>query len=268
MPSPTDIPPPTVAPSPYPQAPAPRPSIVGRIGLILAIIGAVLAALGPLAFLAWLFTLPALILGIVGVASKGRKKGTSLAAIIVSSVAFLLAVIVSISVIASSSHSSGSQSPNSPTLKPSATPTPSKKPKSAPAKTEAPKPESTPKPTPHAVLNDREFQILLKDPDSQKGKKVTFYAYVAQFDSATGTCALLADIAPTEQPDSWSYTERAWITSDSKSCPALASVVQGDHLKIDATVWGSYTYDNTMGGGNTVPAFKLDSLQALQPLEE
>lgn len=117
MPSPTDTPPPTVAPQPYPHAPASRPSVAGRVGLILACVGAALAVFGPLALFAWIFTLPALILGIVGLSQQGRKKGTSLAAVLTSSVAFLVAAVFSIFWLATP-HGPEAQDPGSVTPSP------------------------------------------------------------------------------------------------------------------------------------------------------
>jgi hypothetical protein len=69
--------------SPLPTATV-RTNRLGLVSLILALIGLGLAFAGPVALLAWLFTLPALVLGIVGATRKNREKPLALAGIILS----------------------------------------------------------------------------------------------------------------------------------------------------------------------------------------
>jgi len=69
--------------SPLPTATV-RTNRLGLVSLILALIGLGLAFAGPVALLAWLFTLPALVLGIVGATRKNRQKPLALAGIILS----------------------------------------------------------------------------------------------------------------------------------------------------------------------------------------
>ncbi|GAA2237248.1 hypothetical protein GCM10010401_06730 [Rarobacter faecitabidus] len=79
-----------------------RKSTVGLIGLIAAIAGALVAWIPLIGVIGWPLFLTGLILGIVGVTRAGEKKGTSIAAIIVSVLGPILAIIISVALIADS----------------------------------------------------------------------------------------------------------------------------------------------------------------------
>lgn len=83
-----------------PKAPSKTPNKIGLIALILAALGFILAVIPPAAGFAWLLTLPALILGIIGLTRKGQKKATSIIAMILATVAWIIAVIVALSFVA------------------------------------------------------------------------------------------------------------------------------------------------------------------------
>ncbi|WP_062211037.1 DUF4190 domain-containing protein [Demequina oxidasica] len=84
------------------QPPANKPSgTMSIVAISLAGVALVLSFLGPIAFFAWFFALPAFILGIIATVRKADKRGLAIAAIIVSSVAFLISIIVFIVSLAS-----------------------------------------------------------------------------------------------------------------------------------------------------------------------
>jgi hypothetical protein len=70
-----------------------RSNLIGLIALGLAIIGLVFAALLLTAGIAWMLLLPAIGLAVVGLTRKNRRKGTSLAALIVAIVALILSFV-------------------------------------------------------------------------------------------------------------------------------------------------------------------------------
>jgi hypothetical protein len=76
-------------------------NIIGLVALILAVIGFVLAVIPPTAVVAWILLVPALVLAIIGLTRKGRGKATSLTALILSVVGWLIAIIVTVVVAAS-----------------------------------------------------------------------------------------------------------------------------------------------------------------------
>jgi hypothetical protein len=70
-----------------------RSNLVGLIALGLAILGLVFAALLLTAGIAWMLLLPAIGLAVVGLTRKNRRKGTSLAALIIAIVALILSFV-------------------------------------------------------------------------------------------------------------------------------------------------------------------------------
>jgi hypothetical protein len=70
-----------------------RSNGIGLVALGLAILGFIFAALLITAGIAWMLLLPAIVLGVVGLTRKNRRKGTSLAAIIVAVVALILSLV-------------------------------------------------------------------------------------------------------------------------------------------------------------------------------
>lgn len=66
----------------------------GLVAIILAGVGFLLAVLPPTSGLAWLILIPALVFGIVGLTRKGRKKGTSIAAVIIAPIGWLISIVV------------------------------------------------------------------------------------------------------------------------------------------------------------------------------
>ncbi|QOD43702.1 DUF4352 domain-containing protein [Clavibacter zhangzhiyongii] len=88
------------APAPYAPAPAPAPAApkqkntIGLIALILAGIGFLFGVIPPLSGLAWIFFIPAIVLAIIGLTRKGQAKGTSISALILAVVGWIVAIIV------------------------------------------------------------------------------------------------------------------------------------------------------------------------------
>jgi hypothetical protein len=88
------------APAPYAPAPVPASSApkqkntLGLIALILAGVGFLFGVIPPLSGLAWIFFIPAIVLAIIGLTRKGQTKGTSISALIVAVVGWIVAIIV------------------------------------------------------------------------------------------------------------------------------------------------------------------------------
>ncbi len=78
-----------VAVTPEPE----RSSRMGFIALGLAIVGLIFAALLLTAGIAWMLLFPAIALGVVGLFRKDRRKGTSLAAVIIAVIALILSLV-------------------------------------------------------------------------------------------------------------------------------------------------------------------------------
>jgi hypothetical protein len=101
--------PPPATNGPAAPAGAATPSIVARklnilglVALIIGVIGFALAVIPTTAVVAWILLIPALVLAIIGLTRKGQGKATSLAALILSIVGWIIAIIVTVVVAASS----------------------------------------------------------------------------------------------------------------------------------------------------------------------
>jgi hypothetical protein len=70
-----------------------RSSRMGFVALGLAIVGLIFAALLLTAGIAWMLLFPAIALGVVGLFRKDRRKGTSLAAVIIAVIALILSLV-------------------------------------------------------------------------------------------------------------------------------------------------------------------------------
>jgi len=88
------VPPPAATPA-APLPPAGKPgNLPGLLALVFAIVGFVLGVIPPTSGLAWLLLVPAIVLGIVGLARKGRPKALALTGLIVGVVGLIVAIIV------------------------------------------------------------------------------------------------------------------------------------------------------------------------------
>lgn len=72
----------------------PKRSTVGLIGVILAVVGLGLAFLGIFAFTSWFFTIPALVLAIIGLARKRDRNLLPVIALVTSIVAMVVSIVV------------------------------------------------------------------------------------------------------------------------------------------------------------------------------
>jgi hypothetical protein len=113
-------------------------------------------------------------------------------------------------------------------------------------------------------MTQRELALLVKNPDSFKGKTIVLYAAITQFDSATGPCAFRANIAHANQEKSWDYDDNSVFTGGdgASDCPDLGGFVVDDEVRITATSLGSLSYDTQIGGRTTVPSFHVEEIVA------
>jgi hypothetical protein len=97
-----EVPAAPVEPASLPPAPPKKGlNVFGLIALILGVIGFVFAVT-PASAVAWIFAIPAIVLGIIGLTRKNKGKGTSIAGLSVGAVAWLVSIIVTVALAASS----------------------------------------------------------------------------------------------------------------------------------------------------------------------
>lgn len=115
-------------------------------------------------------------------------------------------------------------------------------------------------------LTQRDLALLVKNPDSFKGKTMVLYASITQFDSATGPCTFRANIAHKNMEMSWDYDKNSVFSGGDgvSDCPDLGTFVAKDEVRITATSLGSLSYDTQIGGRTTVPSFRVEKISALK----
>ncbi|KXF51351.1 hypothetical protein AXA44_01265 [Rhodococcus sp. SC4] len=109
--------------------------------------------------------------------------------------------------------------------------------------------------TTYETLSDRDFALVMKNPDANKGRKLVVYGHVTQFDSVTGPDRFRADTMAAPQDYSFQYDNNTVVTG---TAPLLANPVSGDFVTMYVVVAGSHRYSTTLGGETTVP--KLNAL--------
>jgi hypothetical protein len=129
-----------------------------------------------------------------------------------------------------------------------ATPSPSTSPPSTPVDLRSMSPQDL-DPSTYESLSARDYALLVKDLDSNIGRKIVVYGVVTQFDAATGKAQLRANTGA--QPDD--YLQYTII--DTLDPSILANVVRRDAVTMWCQVKGSATYGPTFGRHMTIPEF-------------
>lgn len=116
----------------------------------------------------------------------------------------------------------------------------------------------------YSAIGERDLALMVKEPDSHKGKRVVVFARVTQFDSATGSCKFLASSSATQEEVTRSFGNNAVFSGGTGgvNCDKLKDVVEKDEVKVLATLRGAYTYEARLGGSLTVPELRIDQIEA------
>ena len=106
----------------------------------------------------------------------------------------------------------------------------------------------------YATLTSRAWALLVKAPDTYLGNTYKIWACISQFDAATG--------ADTFRAQASYQKETYWYTNGSNSvftgdATELLDFVQNDMVQMNVVSLGSLSYDTTLGGSTTVPAFEV-----------
>lgn len=113
-------------------------------------------------------------------------------------------------------------------------------------------------PSTYEQITDRDFALLMKNPDAAAGRKLVVHGVVTQFDSATGVDSFRANTAANPQGQSYNYDQNTMVTG---APDVLANVVEEDVVTMYVEVVGSLSYNTTMGGSTTVPKFKANIIE-------
>jgi len=111
-----------------------------------------------------------------------------------------------------------------------------------------------------------------KNPDGLSGQCFVLYAYIVQFDSATGPCAFHAEISRNRSTRWYDFDVRSAFGYGSRwegsflrtDCPELDNIDGDDYIKVWATVLGTHNYESTAGWDVTVPSFKIEKVELVR----
>lgn len=109
-----------------------------------------------------------------------------------------------------------------------------------------------------AFIDERSLALIVKDPDAHIGEIFKVWGEVAQFDSATGVDTFRAYISSVRQEYWATNGENVILTGDEA---ALSDFIRDDIFVATVEVESSTTYDNVMGGGNTVPTLTVHNIE-------
>lgn len=114
-------------------------------------------------------------------------------------------------------------------------------------------------PAKYKAISDRDYKLLVKDPDSHVGERFVVYGHVTQFDSATGTDTFLASTSSNRSGDWFDYDTNTLASSDDASL--FKNVVEDDLVTMYVDVLGSFSYDTQIGGNTTVPHLAVNIIE-------
>ena len=111
-----------------------------------------------------------------------------------------------------------------------------------------------------------------KNPDGLEGECFVMYGRIVQFDSNTGPCSFHANISRNQSSRWWDYDIRStfgyedneFLSTIRQDCPELDRIDGDDFIKVWGTVLGSFSYDTSIGGSNTVPSFKIEKVELVR----
>lgn len=107
----------------------------------------------------------------------------------------------------------------------------------------------------YRAVTERQFALMMKDPDAHMGERIIIAATVTQFDSLTGPDEFRADVRA--QPGSEPVNALVGAPYNSS---ILNNVVKGDNLTMFVTMGGIRMYE-TQFGNQVVPRFTVHILE-------
>ncbi len=106
--------------------------------------------------------------------------------------------------------------------------------------------------------DEREWALIVKNPDKYLGDKFVVYAEISQFDAATGEDTFRADAYPYNTGSIWIDGDNCLFTGSARE---LEDYVEDDVVRVWVTSLGSFSYDTQIGGTTTVPLFSVDKIE-------
>ena len=155
-------------------------------------------------------------------------------------------------------------------MEPTATPTATPSPTRPPTLPLTPTPTPTPAPTlnpgafdgNYQLVTKREWASVVRSPDDHQFETITAFGCISQFDSDTGADTFRAQASYRKQNYWYLYGDNSLFTALDETL--VADFYEDDVFKAEVTIFGSFSYDTTLGGQLTVPWFEIDSIIRLK----
>jgi hypothetical protein len=114
----------------------------------------------------------------------------------------------------------------------------------------------------YQTITKRDWALIAKNPAKHKGKKISVFVHIFQFDSLTGENQFLGNVDVQNNLSSgyWSGGTTSLLVGTSSK---LADYVEGDVVRISAVVLGTYSYPTKIGGTNRVPKLQVNAIKYL-----
>lgn len=116
-------------------------------------------------------------------------------------------------------------------------------------------------PSTYAEVGQRDWALVVKDPDSHAGERYVIYGNISQFDSATGPDAFLATTDGIRQSEWYEFEHNTLVSAADASI--LADVVESDIVKMHVEVMSSFSYETQIGGNTTVPLVAVNIIEVI-----
>lgn len=110
----------------------------------------------------------------------------------------------------------------------------------------------------YAAIGEREYAVLARNPDAEKGKRFVLYGYITQFDSVTGSSMFRADTSALGGTQWYDFDLNTIVNFD----PTIGrDVVNKDIVTLYAEVVGSQTYTTALGGNETALVLRANIIE-------
>lgn len=110
----------------------------------------------------------------------------------------------------------------------------------------------------YAALGEREYAMLARNPDAEKGRRFVLYGYITQFDSVTGSSMFRANTSAVGGTQWYDFELNTIVNFD----PTIGQgVVEKDIVMLYAEIVGSQTYTTTLGGNETALVLKANIIE-------
>ena len=112
----------------------------------------------------------------------------------------------------------------------------------------------------YQTITKRDWALIAKNPAKHKGKKISLFVHIYQFDSLTGDNQFLGDVDVQNNLSSgyWSGGTTSLLVGTSSM---LSDYVEDDVVKVTAVVLGTFSYTTKIGGTNNVPKLQIKSIK-------